>query len=43
MPRGVIFDIDGTLVDSNRAHAESWAETLQSYGYAVTADLSADP
>lgn len=38
MPRGVIFDIDGTLVDSNRAHAESWAETLRSYGYSVSAD-----
>lgn len=38
MPRGVIFDIDGTLVDSNRAHAESWAETLRSFGYAVSAD-----
>lgn len=38
MPRGVIFDIDGTLVDSNRLHAESWAETLVSFGYAVTAD-----
>lgn len=38
MPRGVIFDIDGTLVDSNRAHAESWAETLAAFGHRVTAD-----
>jgi HAD superfamily hydrolase (TIGR01509 family) len=38
VPRGVIFDIDGTLVDSNRAHAESWAETLRNFGYSVTAD-----
>lgn len=38
MPRGVIFDIDGTLVDSNRAHAESWAETLRSFGHSVSAD-----
>lgn len=38
MARGVIFDIDGTLVDSNRAHAESWAETLTSFGYSVSAD-----
>jgi HAD superfamily hydrolase (TIGR01509 family) len=38
VPRGVIFDIDGTLVDSNRLHAESWAETLASFGYAITPD-----
>lgn len=38
MARGVIFDIDGTLVDSNRAHAESWAETLATFGYHVSAD-----
>lgn len=38
MARGVIFDIDGTLVDSNRAHAESWAETLRHFGHAVSAD-----
>jgi HAD superfamily hydrolase (TIGR01509 family) len=38
VPRGVIFDIDGTLVDSNRLHAESWAETLASFGFAITAD-----
>lgn len=38
MPRGVIFDIDGTLVDSNRLHAESWAETLASFGHAITVD-----
>ena len=38
MPRGVIFDIDGTLVDSNRLHAESWAETLRSFGYEITKD-----
>ena len=38
MGRGVIFDVDGTLVDSNRAHAESWAETLTKFGHAVSAD-----
>lgn len=38
MPRGVIFDIDGTLVDSNRLHAESWAEALASFGYAITVE-----
>lgn len=38
MSRGVIFDIDGTLVDSNGLHAESWAETLSSFGFAITRD-----
>jgi HAD superfamily hydrolase (TIGR01509 family) len=34
--RGVILDIDGTLVDSNTAHAESWVETLAHHGYDVS-------
>jgi len=33
--KGVIFDIDGTLVDSNDAHAESWADTFAQAGYDV--------
>ena len=35
MLKGVIFDIDGTLVDSNDAHAESWADTFAQAGYDV--------
>ncbi len=35
MLRGVIFDIDGTLVASNEAHARSWVETLSEAGYDV--------
>jgi beta-phosphoglucomutase-like phosphatase (HAD superfamily) len=26
--RGVLFDIDGTLVDSNDAHAHVWVKAL---------------
>ena len=26
--RGVILDVDGTLVDSNVAHAQSWVDAL---------------
>jgi HAD superfamily hydrolase (TIGR01509 family) len=37
--RGVIFDIDGTLVDSNGAHAHSWVETLAEAGYDVPFDV----
>jgi len=33
--RGVIFDIDGTLVDSNDAHARSWVDTFSEAGYDV--------
>lgn len=34
--RGVLLDIDGTLIDSNDAHARSWADTLCRAGYQVT-------
>lgn len=33
--RGVILDVDGTLVDSNDAHAKSWVEAMAEYGYIV--------
>ena len=35
MLQGVIFDIDGTLVDSNDAHAQSWVDTFVEAGYEV--------
>ena len=35
MLQGVIFDIDGTLVDSNDAHAQSWVDTFAEAGYGV--------
>jgi HAD superfamily hydrolase (TIGR01509 family) len=37
--QGVIFDIDGTLVDSNDAHAESWVDTFAEAGYDVPFDV----
>jgi beta-phosphoglucomutase-like phosphatase (HAD superfamily) len=36
---GVIFDVDGTLVDSNDAHAESWVDTFAEAGYNVPFDV----
>lgn len=32
---GVILDVDGTLIDSNDAHAHSWIEAMSDYGYTV--------
>lgn len=37
MKRVVLLDIDGTLVDSNQHHAESWHETLRKFG--ITSDV----
>jgi HAD superfamily hydrolase (TIGR01509 family) len=34
----VLFDVDGTLIDSNGAHAESWAQALTEHGVACSAD-----
>jgi len=36
---GVIFDIDGTLVGSNDAHAQSWVDTFVEAGYDVPFDV----
>ncbi|GCE27175.1 phosphoglycolate phosphatase [Dictyobacter alpinus] len=33
--KGVILDVDGTLVDSNKAHAQSWVEAMKEHGYDV--------
>jgi HAD superfamily hydrolase (TIGR01509 family) len=37
--KGVIFDVDGTLVDSNDAHAQSWVDTFAEAGYNVPFDV----
>lgn len=39
MLRGIIFDVDGTLVASNEAHARSWVDTLAETGYDVAYDV----
>lgn len=33
MPKGVIFDIDGTLVDSNDAHTAAWMDAIREFGF----------
>lgn len=35
MDRGLILDIDGTLVDSNDAHARAWVDALAEGGFGV--------
>lgn len=39
MPKGIIFDIDGTLVDSVKQHAMAWQKAFARYGHDV--DLEA--
>ncbi|HKN66001.1 MAG TPA: HAD family hydrolase [Gemmatimonadaceae bacterium] len=34
--RGCLLDVDGTLIDSNDAHARSWVEVLQENDFDVT-------
>jgi HAD superfamily hydrolase (TIGR01509 family) len=36
--RGVLLDIDGTLVDSNDAHARAWVDAFAKHGYHVSFD-----
>src|SRR3954469_17039117 len=35
MPDVVLFDVDGTLVDTNYLHAVTWWEAFRQYGHAV--------
>jgi phosphoglycolate phosphatase-like HAD superfamily hydrolase len=35
MTRGVLFDIDGTLVDTNYHHVVAWADAFRDNGYGV--------
>ena len=36
---GILFDIDGTLVDSNDLHAEAWVEAFAKYGQEFSFDV----
>jgi HAD superfamily hydrolase (TIGR01509 family) len=38
MLSAALFDLDGTLLDSNRAHVHAWHEALQAHGYNVALD-----
>jgi len=38
MLRAVLFDVDGTLVDSNDAHADAWVRAFAAHGVTVDRD-----
>lgn len=38
MIKGILLDVDGTLVLSNEAHAHSWVDAFAEYGYSVPFD-----
>jgi beta-phosphoglucomutase-like phosphatase (HAD superfamily) len=33
MPKAVIFDVDGTFVDSVDLHAHAWVDAFRDYGH----------
>jgi beta-phosphoglucomutase-like phosphatase (HAD superfamily) len=35
MARGVIFDVDGTLVDSVDLHAQAWQDAFRTFGHSI--------
>jgi beta-phosphoglucomutase-like phosphatase (HAD superfamily) len=39
LPKGVIFDVDGTILDGSEAHALSWVEASTQAGYDVPFDV----
>ena len=36
MPKAVLWDLDGTLVDSEENHWQAWRDTMKSYGREIT-------
>jgi beta-phosphoglucomutase-like phosphatase (HAD superfamily) len=39
MIKALLFDLDGTLADTNSVHRSTWTEILEPYGYDVTWDF----
>lgn len=35
MPKAVIFDVDGTLVDSVDLHAKAWQDAFRDYSHEI--------
>ena len=38
MPKAIIFDVDGTLIDTVGLHAQAWSDTFEHYGLDVPAE-----
>ena len=38
MPQAVIFDVDGTLVDSVDLHTHAWVDAFHDYGHEIGFD-----
>lgn len=36
--KGIVFDMDGTLIDSMGAHTRAWKDTCEKYGYPFDGD-----
>lgn len=36
--KGIILDVDGTLIDSNHAHVDSWYRALRGHGFNISFD-----
>lgn len=36
--KALLFDVDGTLVDSNRLHAQAWTDAFAQFGIAIPVD-----
>lgn len=39
LPEAILWDLDGTIIDSTECHYESWVEALKHHGYSITRDL----
>jgi HAD superfamily hydrolase (TIGR01509 family) len=39
LPKAILWDLDGTIIDSTECHFESWSQALKSHGYTITREI----